>query len=730
MTPLSIAYVATAAICMVVALQHIVVAFRVPERRLHLLFALASLGVVGDALVARASSSADSARAYLALMPFGALSIVTAIIALSWFVTLRTGATRRWLVILVSTLAGLTVVLDFAVGIAYSGEVALQRMTLPWGEQITLAVGDTNPLRVIGDLTLFGFLLVLVDATIRLIRQARWREARIVGGSLVVYALGLFMIIPVDMGLLPLPSLHTFAFLLIVAAMSWDLSEDLIRTAQLSREVVANERRWRQLIEDVQLLAVRIDRDGKIVEVNPYFTQVMGYTTANAEGREYWEFVAPERRQERREAFERAIAGDPTLEVQVETTSKDGEQKTILWRNVVLRDAEGLFEGMLSLGADITGRLAAEAERDCAVADLERTVAQLENMRARLEEENIQLREEVGRREGHHEIIGSSDAMLYVLHKIDEVAGKEATVLVQGETGVGKELVARAIHRGSERSARPFIAVNCAGLTTSLIESELFGHEKGAFTGADSSRRGRFELADGGTLFLDEVGELPLEVQPKLLRVLQEGEIERVGGQRTISVDVRLIAATNRTLRDEVAAGRFREDLFYRLEVYPITVPPLRDRSSDIPNLVAHFADRFGEIHGARVEEIPADLMRKLESYQWPGNVRELQNVVERAVLACNDEVLRLAEPLEALLTQTSSVAEATNEPRLSTLEEVERTHITKVLAACNGKISGRGGAAQVLGMHPNTLRSRIKKLGLGGNEASRLIACERRKAK
>ncbi len=713
MTPLSIAYVATSAICLLVALQHLVIAFRVPDRRLHLLFALASLAVAGDAMVNRATYTAATAHQYLKLMPYDALFISTAIVCLSWFIMLRTGSGRRWMVFVVLALSVLTVVIDFAVGISYTGVVELRRLILPWGEEISLTVGETSPLRVIGDLVLLGFLMILLDTTVRLFKQGRLREARLVGGSLVVYAVSLLMIIPVDMGLLPLPSLHTFAFLLIVAAMSWDLTEDLIRSSRLAREVIASERRWRQLLEDVQLLAARIDQHGRVVEVNPHFTRVMGYTTADAAGHEYWEFIPPERREDRRAAFARAMAGNPNPEVEVETTSREGDRKNILWRNVVLRDADGGVEGMLSLGADITDRMAAEADRDQALADLERTVVQLENMKVRLEEENVQLRKEVGRREGHHEIIGDSETMLYVLHKIDQVAAKDATVLIQGETGVGKELVARAIHRGSERAGGPFVAVNCAGLTTSLIESELFGHEKGAFTGADRQRLGRFELADGGTLFLDEVGELPLEVQPKLLRVLQEGEIERVGGQQTVAVDVRLIAATNRELRAEVAAGRFREDLFYRLEVYPITVPPLRDRREDIPRLVAHFAQHFGEIHGAVVEEIPADLMRQFETYHWPGNVRELQNIVERAVLGANDGVLRLAGPLEAVLSQTPTASSTAADRRLATLEDVERTHIETALAACGGQISGRGGAAQVLGLHPNTLRSRIKKLGL-----------------
>jgi PAS domain S-box-containing protein len=508
------------------------------------------------------------------------------------------------------------------------------------------------------------------------------------------------------------PGPHTFAFLLIVAAISWDMTDELIRAARLSREVVAGERRWRQLISDVQLLAAVIDREGRVIELNPHFTRVLGYQIDDAQGRKYWSFVAPERREERRDAFMRAMAGDPTREVEVEALARDGSIKSIVWRNVMLRDPDGAIEGMLSIGTDVTDQRMAEGDRDRALTELEATVRELETVRAKLEEENVYLKEEIGSRTGHSEILGSSDALLYVLHKIRQVAATDATVLIQGETGVGKELVAAAIHGESERSNGPFLAVNCAALPSSLIESELFGHERGAFTGADRRRQGRFELATGGTLFLDEIAELPLDVQPKLLRALQEGTIERIGGTQTIAVDVRMIAATNRNLRDEVEAGRFREDLFYRLEVYPITVPPLRDRREDIEVLVRHFAGEVAARHRVELREVPQEVLRTLEAYDWPGNVRELQNVLERAVLNAEDGVLRLVSPLEARNGEQPPRQEAGNS-RLRTLDEVQRDHIVAVLAACGGQIAGRGGAASILGMHPNTLRSRLKKLGI-----------------
>jgi chemotaxis protein methyltransferase CheR len=392
--------------------------------------------------------------------------------------------------------------------------------------------------------------------------------------------------------------------------------------------------------------------------------------------------------------------------VEVETTGKDGQGKHIKWRNVVLKDAHGEIEGMLSIGADVTDQLAAEVARD-------RALKELELLKDRLEEENVYLREEIRTEHGFEDIVGGSDPLLYVLHKVRQVAPSDTSVLILGETGVGKELIARTIHQESPRSAGPFVVVNCAALPPNLIESELFGHERGAFTGADRQRRGRFELAHGGTIFLDEVGEFPLELQPKLLRVLQEGELERVGGSETITVNVRVIAATNRDLDVDMEAGRFREDLFYRIAVYPITVPRLGDRREDIPLLVEHFVQHFAQRRGRRIDEIPAEVMRRLRAYDWPGNVRELQNVIERAILTTTDRVLRLAEPLKSAANENVANRENGSGAPDLTLDEVERRYIVRVLKATEGQISGDGGAAEILGLHANTLRYRLKKLGI-----------------
>lgn len=341
-------------------------------------------------------------------------------------------------------------------------------------------------------------------------------------------------------------------------------------------------------------------------------------------------------------------------------------------------------------------------------AELSSALSEVEQLKARLQAENIYLQEEIKLAHDFEEIISQSHVMRKILHQVEQVAKTDATVLILGESGTGKELLARAVHSASARAARPLVKVNCAALPSNLIESELFGHEKGAFTGALARKIGRFELADGGTIFLDEIGDLPLELQAKLLRILQEGEFERLGNPTTMKVNVRVIAATNRHLEQAVKAGEFREDLYYRLNVFPINSPPLRERKEDIPVLVSHFLKKFAVKTGKAIETISKQAMQQLQAYHWPGNVRELENVIERGVILSHGPVLELADIPELRRSPCEAVSSSS-----ATLEEVERSHILRVLENTKGVIEGPKGAATILGLRPSTLRSRLQKLGL-----------------
>ena len=335
----------------------------------------------------------------------------------------------------------------------------------------------------------------------------------------------------------------------------------------------------------------------------------------------------------------------------------------------------------------------------------EAALFEIEKLKDLLEAERAYLQEEIKLEYNHENIIGQSDGINYVLYKVEQIARSDTIVLVLGETGTGKELVARAIHGLSLRKERPLMKVNCATLPSNLIESELFGHEKGSFSGAHSRHLGRFEVADGATLFLDEIGELPLELQPKLLRVIQDGEFERLGSSHTIKVNVRIIAATNRNLEAEVRRGLFRDDLWYRLNIFPITMPPLRDRLDDIPLLVEFYVKKICKRMGKSIEIIPTRVMNALQNYHWPGNVRELENVLERAVINSSSPKLRLVDELKTQQKDLSNTQK--------TLEAVEREHIVRILEQTQWKVSGKNGAAEILGLNRSTLRARMRKLGI-----------------
>lgn len=462
-----------------------------------------------------------------------------------------------------------------------------------------------------------------------------------------------------------------------------------------------SEARFKNMANSAPLMVWMSGLDNQCTFVSRSWLEFTGRTLEQELGAGWLESIHSEDLQKLLSFFPKAFEAREPIKMEFRLRRFDGEYRWLHDEGVPRYTPEGRFAGYVGACVDFTERkLAEEGLRDA--------LAEVEKLKDQLQQENIYLREQVEFEHEFQEIVGNSDQMKYLLFKIQQVAPTNTGVLIQGETGTGKELVARAIHSASSRKARTMVKINCATLPASLIESELFGHEKGAFTGAQAKKPGRFEVADGGTLFLDEIGELPLELQSRLLRVLQEGEFERLGSSQTRKVDVRIIAATNRDLKQEVQNGRFREDLWYRLNVFPITVPPLRQRKSDIPVLVNFFVNQFNRKLGRSVNTISPQSMRRLQDYFWPGNVRELANVVERALINSGGATLNLTDKLDA------SVVSSSSESRMpGTLEEVEREHIKSVLNLCEWRIEGPSGAATVLGINSSTLRSRMAKLGV-----------------
>jgi len=428
--------------------------------------------------------------------------------------------------------------------------------------------------------------------------------------------------------------------------------------------------------------------------------------------REHRDLYTPESWDRLSSAVEKCMETGKPYELELQAIRGDG---TLLWtyaRGESIRDPTGCVRKLRGTLEDVADRKQAEEA-------LRRALDEVSHLKNKLEQENIYLREEIKLVHNFDEIVGRSDEAKYVLYKIEQVAPTDSTVLITGETGTGKELVARAIHSASSRRNQPLVKVNCGALSSSLIESELFGHEKGAFTGASARKLGRFELANDATIFLDEIGELPLELQVKLLRVIQEGEVERLGSSKTITVNARIIAATNRNLKTAVQQGSFREDLWYRLNVFPITVPPLRNRKDDIPDLVQHFTRKFADKIGKNILSISPAALEALKNHTWPGNIRELANVIERAVIHCEGSVLRLADQLEKRDGHDSNAN--------LTLEEIERQHIIRILEHSGWIIEGEKGAARLLGLKPSTLRTRMAKLGIQRNEKGLAASSETR---
>ena len=471
------------------------------------------------------------------------------------------------------------------------------------------------------------------------------------------------------------------------------------------RKLELSERQLRGFLKTAPDASLLVRADGTILFANDQVNAVLGYAPEQLIDKPV-EVLIPERFRTRHGTHIASFLESPTPRPMGEgplvAVRKDGtEFPAEISLSSLDRDGELIVSVALR---DISEKVAAEVAT-------QKLLAEVQELRLRVEAENVYLRDEVRESMAADELVGESPRVRQVKALISQVAGTDATVLVEGETGTGKELVARSIHAQSARSDKALVKVNCATLPSMLIESELFGHVKGAFTGAITSHLGRFELADGGTIFLDETGDLPLDLQPKLLRVLQEGEFERLGSSDTLKVDVRVIAATNHDLEREVAENRFRKDLFYRLMVFPIHVPPLCDRVSDIPLLVWFFLSRSKRTMGRPITSVPDEVMGRLTDYSWPGNIRELENVVERAVILTSGDALELSPGFGG--SETLGKRRSPVQVSPTRLEDVERSHILSVLEDCGWVVKGESNAAEKLGLHPSTLANRMKKLGI-----------------
>jgi len=463
----------------------------------------------------------------------------------------------------------------------------------------------------------------------------------------------------------------------------------------------SNEQSLRQIIDSIPGFVSTLSAAGEVELVNRQILEYFDTTIEEWKDSPDFDAVHPDDLPRMIDSWRHAIKTGQPPDLEIRSRRADGLYRWFHVRGRPQRDAEGRIVRWYTLATDIDERKRAESE-------LEKAFEEIKRLKDRLHDENVVLREQIDQVFMFEEIVGSSPALKTVLSGIVKVAPTDSTVLITGETGTGKELIARAIHKGSERADHAFIGLNCAAIPSALIASELFGHEKGAFTGALQQRQGRFELAHSGTIFLDEIGELPAETQIALLRVLQERQFERVGGNRIISTDVRIVAATNRDLVAAIASGTFRADLFYRLNVFPIHVPPLRDRREDIPMLVEYFVKRYAETARKQISKIDKHTLKLCQSYDWPGNIRELQNIIERSVILCTGDTFWIDE---AWLSSQNVSRRKSSGALTQNLQSYEKELVEAALAESNGKVAGPNGAAAKLGIPPSTLHLKIKQL-------------------
>lgn len=706
MSLFSTAFIVVGSVCFALGFIHLLIFILRRDLKADLFFSLLALAIAAASFFELWTFRADTLSTHIPLLKETLFVHCILWSSFAWFIHYYTKSTKRWPPLIITILYSTALVLNLLSpgSILFSEVVELIPFQLGSDEIIYYANGPSNPYRIIGDIAWVLLLAYALFASIQYGRRSGFGRAALFGGTIFLcLGLGYLHGTLIDLGVADPPYLGSFLFLPLSLVMSYSLAAEVVTASRLSREIKIAESRWRHLLEHVHLAVVGIDRKHDIFYANPFFLEITGYGEADVVKQPFANIVSEEERSEINPRLSDVLAKRSAIvpERALTIVTRSEENRTILWSSVLLENGDTGGNVILAIGKDITDQLQAEIDRDQAIKELEA-------LKISLEEENISLKEIIQSVHGFKEIVGESNELLYVLNKIQQVSQTDSNVLILGETGTGKELVARAIHREGKRRLKPFIRVNCAAIPADLVESELFGHEAGAFTHAVNLRKGKFELADGGVILLDEISEMPLETQAKLLNVLQERELERVGGSQSIPIDVHVIAATNRDLKTEIDRGRFRADLYFRLNVYPITVPPLRNRKEDIPLLVKHFVAVFTKKFGKKIESVPPATLDRIQQYNWPGNVRELQNVIERAIITSESEVLHLADELNQ--GQPGGGDDQIAEGTLLPLIEMERRHILQALQKTNWQISGPEGAAHMLQMNPSTLRSRIKK--------------------
>lgn len=666
------------------------------------MFTLAALGAAMLAVIELLFLKTTSVDRYNFLIRLVHIPLFILIVSITWFVWFNFKTGRLWMAIAITTLWAIGLILNFTVGdnLTYMELEGLNQIRTYTGEITYIPYGKVNPWAHVANLASLLFIIYVIDAMIKLVRKGDKRRGYLMGLSIVFFILIAGIMAPlIDFGILESAAMVSLPFTAILFAMSMELTNDLMRAFSLSQEVLTKEARWSKLLNDVKLPVIGVDMLGKVIYVNPYFLKLTGYSEEELIGKDWISNFIPENaRKEVQQSFSLPLRPDFPRHFQNAILSKSGEELSIFWSNVSIQNEKDTPGGIIAVGNDVTQR--------------EEALKKVLELKQELEIENLALKESFEESNVVSSIVIRSDASKYSFQKAKEVADVDTTVLLQGETGSGKGIYAKFIHEQSKRVSQTFLQINCAAIPPDLLESELFGYEKGAFTGAVKRKKGRFELADKGTLFLDEIGELPLALQPKLLRVLQSGEFEPLGSEKTMKVDVRIIAATNRILSEEVQNGNFREDLFYRINIFPITIPPLRKRKEDIPELIEYFVHLFQNKYAKKITGISKSTYTAFSKYDWPGNIRELQNVIERAVISSKGDTIRI----NGLLGGTSAVANLKQENQKNMtvrLSDVEKAHIIKILDQCNWRIHGENGAAELLDINPSTLRSRMKKLDI-----------------